>query len=506
MTTTAIRRAVSSPAEAAVGARLATAFAFVGSGCLLVLELVAARLVAPIVGVSLYTWTSVIGVVLAGVAIGNYAGGRVADRWPSRSALGLIYVAASGASLAVLAALHFAPSLTLPSGTPALLQVLWLTALLFLVPSTILGAPTPLLTRLSLDAVEHGGRVVGRIQAAAALGSIAGAFLTGFLLVSWLGTRHVVAGIAAVLLALAVLSRPPWLRGRVLELGSLAAVILASGWASHSGCVRESNYYCIDVTHGVENGTPYRGLVLDHLLNGIVNVEDPTKPVYSYERFYAAALDQVYQHGARVDAFLLGGGAYTFPSYLRRTYRGKIVVAEIDPEVTSVARRYLGFRDSPRIRIVTGDARRTLRLLPADEKFDLVFGDAFNDFEVPYQLTTREFHELVARHLKPNGLYLLNVVDGERFDFLRSEVRTLRLTFPYVGVMAFPFTLPPDSKARNTFVVIASKRPPAHRLPVVLPHQLRGLMQSGHSVVLTDDHVPVDQLLAPVFSQALHGG
>jgi predicted membrane-bound spermidine synthase len=58
-------------------------FAFVGSGCLLVLELVAGRLLAPTLGVSLYTWTSVIGVVLAGVSLGNFVGGRLADRSPS---------------------------------------------------------------------------------------------------------------------------------------------------------------------------------------------------------------------------------------------------------------------------------------------------------------------------------------------------------------------------------------------------------------------------------------
>ena len=58
-------------------------FAFVGSGCLLVLEIVAGRLIAPNVGVSLYTWTSVIGVVLAGIAIGNYLGGKLADRDPA---------------------------------------------------------------------------------------------------------------------------------------------------------------------------------------------------------------------------------------------------------------------------------------------------------------------------------------------------------------------------------------------------------------------------------------
>ena len=94
--------------------------------------------------------------------------------------------------------------------------------LLFLVPSTILGAATPVLTRLSLHAVEEGGRVVGRIQAAASLGSIVGTFLTGFLLISAFGTRRIVAGVAVTLLLLAVAARPPWLGARVYELGSLA--------------------------------------------------------------------------------------------------------------------------------------------------------------------------------------------------------------------------------------------------------------------------------------------
>src|SRR5919204_3353672 len=55
--------------------RFPGAFAFVGSGCLLVLEIVAGRIIAPNLGVSLYTWTSVIGVVLAGLSLGNWIGG-----------------------------------------------------------------------------------------------------------------------------------------------------------------------------------------------------------------------------------------------------------------------------------------------------------------------------------------------------------------------------------------------------------------------------------------------
>jgi len=60
---------------------------FIASFCTLVIELVAGRILAPFVGVSLYTWTSIIGVVLAGISIGAYLGGLIADRHPRPSPL-----------------------------------------------------------------------------------------------------------------------------------------------------------------------------------------------------------------------------------------------------------------------------------------------------------------------------------------------------------------------------------------------------------------------------------
>ena len=56
---------------------------FIASFCTMVIELVAGRIMAPYVGVSLYTWTSIIGVVLAGISIGAYVGGMLADRFPN---------------------------------------------------------------------------------------------------------------------------------------------------------------------------------------------------------------------------------------------------------------------------------------------------------------------------------------------------------------------------------------------------------------------------------------
>ena len=49
---------------------------------------------APYVGVSLYTWTSIIGVVLAGISVGAYLGGMLADRRPSHATLGWLLLCA----------------------------------------------------------------------------------------------------------------------------------------------------------------------------------------------------------------------------------------------------------------------------------------------------------------------------------------------------------------------------------------------------------------------------
>jgi predicted membrane-bound spermidine synthase len=71
---------------------------FIASFCTLVIELVAGRIMAPYVGVSLYTWTSIIGVVLAGISIGAYLGGWIADRYPRTATLGwLLFLSGVGA-------------------------------------------------------------------------------------------------------------------------------------------------------------------------------------------------------------------------------------------------------------------------------------------------------------------------------------------------------------------------------------------------------------------------
>jgi predicted membrane-bound spermidine synthase len=190
--------------------RFPSAFAFVANGALLVLELVAGRILAPTVGVSLYTWTAVIGVVLAGISLGSWLGGKVADSRPARSILSLELLLAALASALILVFDSNLDSVAASFSWPTIWQVLWLATLVFFLPSLLIGMVTPMIIKLSLSSLDATGRVVGRIRGAAELGAIVGVFLTGFVLVEAFGTRTIVATVAIALGALAVLSSPLW--------------------------------------------------------------------------------------------------------------------------------------------------------------------------------------------------------------------------------------------------------------------------------------------------------
>ena len=195
------------------------AIAFIASGCTLVIELVAGRLLAPYIGVSLYTWTSVIGVILAGISIGNFLGGRLADRYPGPSVLGLTLVAASVTSFITLGLVSVLPQFTLwMSLVP---RILVLTTVIFFLPGCILGMITPLVVKQALTDLGHAGGLVGRVYAISTAGSLVGVYLTGFVLIAHFGTRLIVVMVAAVLLLLGALLGN-LLHGRGIRSGQLS--------------------------------------------------------------------------------------------------------------------------------------------------------------------------------------------------------------------------------------------------------------------------------------------
>ena len=182
-----------------------SATVFFSSGCIMILELVASRLVARDLGSSLYTWTSIIGVVLTGIAVGNYLGGRIADRYHARRALAVLFGLSSAACVAIVVVNNVV------GGWMWLWRLSWPAhvfihvSLVFLVPSTLLGTIAPVAAKMALDRGLATGRTIGDIYAWGAAGSIAGTFLAGFYLIAAFGSVTIIWGIGAALLAMAIL-------------------------------------------------------------------------------------------------------------------------------------------------------------------------------------------------------------------------------------------------------------------------------------------------------------
>ena len=183
---------------------------FISSACTLILELVAGRVLAPYVGVSLHTWTSIIGVVLAGIAIGNYLGGRIADRRASPTTLAAILFASSLTTIGVLATTAVFAGYGVLSQLPLMARIVGLTFLIFFVPTLLMGMVSPVVIKLTLANLRTTGNTVGTIYAFSTAGSIVGTFLTGFLLVELMGVRAIVISVGVVLLLMAVVSSRLW--------------------------------------------------------------------------------------------------------------------------------------------------------------------------------------------------------------------------------------------------------------------------------------------------------
>lgn len=178
---------------------------FVSSFCVMVIELVAGRIIARFLGSSLYTWTSVIGVVLAGITIGNYAGGRLADRFRPVKVLSILFAICAIACITTILLNNFAGERVWlwQFSWPA--RILLHVTAVFLLPSALLGTISPVVAKMALERGLPTGRTVGDIYAWGAAGSIVGTFVTGYYLIALMGTLSIICGTAAVMIAMALL-------------------------------------------------------------------------------------------------------------------------------------------------------------------------------------------------------------------------------------------------------------------------------------------------------------
>jgi spermidine synthase len=503
---------------------------FLSSCCVMVIELVAGRMVARHLGTSIYTWTSVIGVILAGLALGNYVGGRIADRYPARPTLCLLFALASATCVGI----------TIANGLVGDWQSLWRlswplrvalhVSLVFFLPAALLGTISPVVARMALGLGRATGHTLGSVYAWGVIGSIVGTFATGFFLISVMGTQRIVWVVATVLAltALAYLprSRRAWSWAGVV----IAAALLANGpwsWAESAGeslslrpavdpdvlYSEESRYSHVEVRR--HPGTDdLRGLFLDRLLHTRVSMEDPLKDHYGYVSMFVELTHLRPSADRPPSTLTIGGGGYVLSRYLQTTWPGQTHdVVEIDPAVTRASRAALGLPERTGFRILHEDGRvfvnrraGAVRSGAASPEYDVAYVDAVVDFAVPHQLTTVEFFAGLRTLIAEDGIVLVNLMDmPSNGRLLGAMIRTLEQVFPRVEVFLEGDLSRLAGDSRTTFVVWAGPseidsgfdsragRSTAQRLD-----ETDRIAFARGAVVLTDEHAAVEQLIAPV--------
>ncbi len=484
---------------------VARILAFFTSAAVLVLEILAGRLLAPYVGVTLQTYTSIIGVVLAGIALGSWTGGRLADRLDPRVIVGPTLML--GGALGMLSA----PIVRLAARSldaTSVAVVFVATVAGFFLPSVVLSAVGPMLVKTQLRSLESSGSTVGSMSAIGTTGSIVGTFVTGFVLVAKVAvtTTVIVVGatlvIVGALITLTARRRPAaerWTTVGLLAFGGFGA---STAIAVDSPCQMESAYYCASV-YSVDGSPRLRVLRLDNLDHSEVDLDDPSSLRFDYTRLFGIVVDA--RPPGPVRAVHLGGGALTMPRYVRATRPASTgVVLEVDGALPKLAERSLGWVPGPDVQIDVGDGRVTMGRQPAGQA-DLVFGDAFGAEAVPWHLTTQEFTSTIRRVLRRDGVYALNVIDADRHRFVRAEVATIATVFDHVVVLAPSDAFLAGAFGSN-FVVVASDGPlpiAAYRAAIERTGPAARVLEGAalrrwvdNSPVLRDDFAPVDQLFS----------
>jgi spermidine synthase len=472
---------------------------FLSSGAVLTLEILSLRLVAPYLGLTLETSTGVIGFALGAIALGAWLGGRAADLIPPQRVLGPVVLLAGVLVLFVGPAVRMTGEQVRGGDATA---VLVMAAVAILAPAALLAAVTPLVVKLRLQALDETGRVVGRLSGVGTLGALVATFATGFVLVAELPTSRIllVLGVTLIVLGVGLLV---YLRGA--PVAYLLLVFAGLGATAYSfyppPCDVETAYHCARVVVDPNRPTG-RTLRMDTLFHSYVDLADPSYLQFSYTRSFAAVVDAA-KPGVPVDALHIGGGGFSIPKYLDFTRPGSDnLVLEIDQGVVDLDVRSLGLELGDGITAKVGDGRVGLAEEP-DASRDVVVEDAFGGLAVPWHLTTLETAEEIRRILRPDGIYLVNVIDYAPLLFARAEAATIAEAFPHVALISAPSVL--AGEGGDNLVFVASESPlPIDEIEAELAVRVPEYTMisgdeydefAGDAMILTDDYAPVDQLV-----------
>ena len=478
---------------------------FLVNAVYMILELVASRVLSAYFGSSNTVWTSVIGIILLSSSIGNYLGGKIADKKNLNKNTKLV-LQISGIMVFALPLIQ-KEILNLVSSAIGNIRIGAIigTILLFFLPSMFIGFLSPIIIKAKLKNLEQAGQVSGIIYAISTFGGIFGTFLGGFYLLPTYGSTITLFILSATLFILVFCVDGFNFNNQLYKIITVICIMLniimiivySNKNKVNSVLVQNGN-----TKVSVEYDTQY-GKVKIYNLNidsGAIRVMEIDKGnesatyidkakcnelVFEYTKYY----DLMFKSNKDIkNVLMIGGAGYSYPKYFISKYPDKNMdVVEIDEDVTNIAKKYFYLNENDRLNLITADGRAYLN--KNEKKYDAILNDAFSGNSPAEILTTVEAANKIHDRLTENGLYLTNIIssiNGENSKFIKAEINTLKLAFK--NVYAIPCNYKNEDNIVQNIMVVATDA-------TLKLEEDKKIDIKKDEIILTDDCCPVDNLI-----------
>lgn len=488
---------------------------FIVEAICMILELVASRLLSPYFGNSNIVWTSIIGMILLSTSIGNYLGGKIADKKNVKKSLIQILFISAIIIFIIPFTQQYILNFIVKTVSDIKIGAIISTVVLFFTPSLLFGLITPIILKIKMNNIERVGEISGRIYAISTLGAITGTFLGGFVLIPRIGSTNILFILCSTLILLIpLISLEKDIKDKnkyiktILVLFVIPIIIMLtlklkdkqSEMKVLSGKINafvnyDTQYGKVTVANEKIDNELIRTLKMDGGAQSASYIEKEKRYdlVYNYLKQY----DLMFKANININkTLLIGGAGYSYPKYFISKYQDKYMdVLEIDEDVTEIAKKYFyldqlieeyNLEEDKRLNLINQDGRVFIN--QTKEKYDAILNDAFAG-DIPVRtLTTIEAVENIKERLNTNGLYLSNIIsslEGENSKFLKTEINIMKQVFKNVYVI--PSEKVNDTKLVQNNMVIATDD--------VLDIENIYNINLNNELILTDDYCPVDTLL-----------
>ncbi len=209
---------------------------------------------------------------------------------------------------------------------------------------------------------------------------------------------------------------------------------------------KNSLYQYIQVTEDTAKKERYVRNQRKEFTQGGISITAPNKLLLEFTQMGFVSL--AFLDKEPRDVLFVGLGAGAMPRYFSARYPDAVIdIAELDPDMLAVAKKYFYFKENDMMKVYVEDGR--LFVKRTKKKYDWIVLDAYQNDYIPFHLTTLEFLKEVKSRLKDDGVVVANIVASVRNKFFDSMVMTYKKAFPNLIVF--------KGKKSANFIFVAAK-------------------------------------------------